>query len=45
MRAQSATRRTPIIIMSASPSASQQALSAGADEFIEKPLVQRYLSV
>lgn len=52
LRAKPATRRTPIIIMSASPSASQQALSAGADDFIEKPysihhiraLVQRYLS-
>lgn len=43
LRAQSATKDTPIIVISAQPRAGNEALLAGANDYIEKPFEMHYL--
>ena len=43
LRAQSATRGTPVILISAKPRSGSEALDAGANDYIEKPFHMPYL--
>ena len=43
LRAQSATRNTPVIMISAAPQTGNEALLAGANDYIEKPFHVHYL--
>jgi two-component system, OmpR family, phosphate regulon response regulator PhoB len=43
LRAQAATRDTPVIVISAHPRSGTEALHAGANDYIEKPFEMHYL--
>ncbi len=43
LRAQAATQHTPVIMISANPRTGNEALDAGADDYIEKPIQMPYL--
>ena len=43
LRAQSATKDTPVILISAHPKSGNEALQAGANDYIEKPFEMHYL--
>jgi CheY-like chemotaxis protein len=46
LKMQETTRNIPVIIISASPYISTQAINAGADEFVEKPFkIKELLSI
>lgn len=43
LRSQSSTQHTPVIVISALPKAGNEALNAGANDYIEKPFQMPYL--
>lgn len=43
LRSQPATKHTPVIVISALPKAGNEALDAGANDYIEKPFQMQYL--